>query len=507
MGVALPSDDKQASANNKQDEKSGTKRSFFGHPWGLLNLCSTEFCERFSYYGMRAILIYYIYASVSSGGLGLPEEDALYVLSLFGAAVYLLSVVGGWMADRLIGSYRAVFYGGIVIAAGHIVLSIPNGGPPATFAALGLIAVGTGLLKPNVSQMVGTLYSERDRRRQAGFNIFVMGINLGSFFSPFITGIVADEYTYHAAFAIPAVFMFIALGVYRGLTKKTLKDVPRVAPNPIKASEAKSMAVKVIAVLAGATAVILILVGFKLVTLQTFGTLMPFISLVIVVVLFGQMLLDKGLSKVEKHRLIAYGALFIAATIFWAIEEQQSSVFAILADGRVDNAVGALQVLPAWYQSVNPLVIIVLAPVCALVWQRWRRQPSIFAKMCVGLVLTAVAFVVPAIGFLGLGGEDKVSPLMIVVPIVLFSVGELFVSPVGLSATTELAPGKYQSRMMSIWFLANTFGQGINAFCFRWFSKAEPSGFFIGYAVAAVAISLLLILLLRPLTRWTHGIH
>jgi POT family proton-dependent oligopeptide transporter len=428
-------------------------------------------------------------------------------MTLFGASVYLLSVLGGWMADRIIGSYRAVFYGGIIIAAGHVVLSIPSGGVLGTFAALALIAIGTGLLKPNVSQMVGALYSEHDRRRQAGFNLFVMGINLGSFFSPLITGTMAESISYHAAFSVPALFMVIALLVYRGLSKKTLGDIPKVAPNPITRPEAKQMAINCGLGIIVIVAVVFFLSSLHLLTLETFSILMPLVSLGIVVVLFLQMFIDKSLSKVERNRLLAYIAIFVAATIFWAVEELQSSVFAVLADGRAENSIGFMQVPAAWYQSVNPLVIIVLAPLLAIVWQRWVRQPSIFIKLCFGLALTAISFIIPALGFAGIVDGAKVSPLMLIIPIVLFSTGELFVSPVGLSATTELAPAKYQSRVMSIWFLANTFGQGINSFCVRFFNEAAPSGFFFGYAVAVIAVVVLLVLLIKPLSRWTHGVR
>ncbi|MDR2492983.1 MAG: oligopeptide:H+ symporter [Coriobacteriales bacterium] len=482
------------------NSKKGTTRTFFGHPLGLLNLFSTEFCERFSYYGMRAILVYYIYAASTDGGLGLTEQDALYVMTLFGSSVYLLSIVGGWLADRLIGSYRSVFYGGIVIAVGHVLLGLPFSGVPGTFAALSCIALGTGLLKPNVSQMVGTLYTERDRRRQAGFNIFVMGINLGSFFSPLIIGAVKDSAGYHVAFLIPAVFMVIALLIYRGLTPTTLRDVPKTAPNPLKASEAKRFALKAAVFVAVAAAASAVLVSLGLFTLESFSIIMPLFSLTIVVILFAQMFLDKSLARKDRHHLLAYIAIFIASTVFWAVEELQSSVFAVLAKTRADNDLLSFVFPAEWYQSINPLVIIILAPLLAVLWQKWKGQPSLFVKISIGLILTVVSFVIPAIGFADQGG-GLVSPLLLAVPIILFSAGELFVSPVGLSATTELAPLSYQSRLMSMWFLSNTLGQGINAFCVRYFDTGAPSLFFGGYAVAVAVVVIGIALLTKRLNR------
>jgi POT family proton-dependent oligopeptide transporter len=233
---------------------------------------------------------------------------------------------------------------------------------------------------------------------------------------------------------------------------------------------------------------------------------LPAVSLAIVVILFVQMFLDKSLTKVEKQRLLAYIAIFVAATVFWAIEELQASVFALLADQRANNAIGTMEIPAAWYQSINPLVIIILAPLLAVVWQNWKKQPSIFAKLCIGLLLTAVSFAIPAIGFAGIA-DDKVSPLLLIIPIILFSAGEMFVSPIGLSATTELAPNNYQSRLMSIWFLANTLGQGINSYCMRFFDSAAPSGFFVGYAIAVVVVVVLIFVLLKPLNRLTHEVR
>jgi POT family proton-dependent oligopeptide transporter len=480
-------------------------KGFFGHPLGLLNLFSTEFCERFSYYGMRAILVYYIYATVASGGLGLTKTDAMYIMSLFGGSVYLLSIIGGWVADRIIGSFKAVFIGGVVIALGHIVLGLPFSGLAGTFIALALIAIGTGFLKPNVSQMVGDLYDEADRRRLSGFNLFVMGINTGAFISPLVIGYVADQTTYHTAFFIPAAFMVIGLSVYAGLSKKTLHGVGKSVANPLSAEE-KSKFLKVIALgVVAVVAIVVILNALNALSLESFSIVLPVTCLSIVAILFATMIGDKTLSKTSRDRTIVYLAVYAVATVFWAVQELQASVFAVLIESRTDSTIAGVDVPDAWLQSINPLVIILVTPLLAILWQKWKKQPGAFVKMIFAMLLTGLSYVVPAIAFSMAGEGEMVNPLVLALPIIIFSLAECFISPVALSLTTQLADRKYQSRVMAIYFMSNTLGQGINSFCIRFFDEDNPSGFFYGYAVAAFLACALIVILIKPLIKRSHG--
>lgn len=481
-------------------------KKFFGHPLGLLNLFSTEFCERFSYYGMRAILVFYIYATVEEGGLGLTKTDAIQIISLFGSSVYLLTIVGGWLADRVLSSYNCVFIGGIIIACGHICLGLPFSAIPETFIALALIAIGTGLLKSNVSEMVGRLYSEGDRRRDAGFNLFVMGINLGSLFSPFIVGTTQKATNYHIAFTIPAVVMIIALVIYRGLSSRTLADISKKAPHPLSGDDAKNAIIKIVSGLIVIVIAVVVLIKTNLLTLDTFSIILPLISLIITIILFATMLMDKELTKVEKQRVWAYIAIYCGGVIFWAIEELQSSVMATYADTRANNFIGSFEVPAAWYQSINPLVIVAIAPLLAIVWTKMKKQPSFFGKSLIGLALTGVAFVIPGVAFLSINPDEKISPLVLIIPIVLFSVGELFVSPIGLSATTSLAPKKYSSRMMSLWFLNSAVALGANAFTVRFLDEDHPAGFFFGYAIVMGIVVLFIALMLKKLKKLANGV-
>ncbi|MDR1448151.1 MAG: oligopeptide:H+ symporter [Candidatus Ancillula sp.] len=481
--------------------KDKVTKTFLGHPIGLLNLFSTEFCERFSYYGMRAILVFYVYSSVASGGLGLSKQDALYVMTLFGSAVYMLSVLGGWLADRVIGAYYSILLGGAIIAVGHIVLGLPFTGVAGLFIALVLIAIGTGLLKPNVSSMVGTLYTDGDRRRAAGFNIFVLGINIGSFFSPIIVGGTQKVAGFHVAFTIPAVFMIVGLIVFYTLTKSTLGQIDHNPASPILPHERGRILTFFVVLILSIAVLVTILIALNILTLESFSIITPLVSVAIVTFLFASMISDKSLSKDERNKTISYIAIFVIAVVFWAIEELQSSVFATLAESRANNNVAGFHFPESWYQSVNPFVIIIGAPLLAIVWTKLKKQPSIIMKMTSGLFLTCISFLIPAFAFASVSHTQKVSPLFLIIPIAMFSLGELFVSPIGLSATTELAAKKYDSRLMAIWFLSNTLGQGINSFCVRFYDDQNPSPFFFGYAIVAAIIIVIVLLLLKPLKR------
>lgn len=487
--------------NNFPQDNNSQARTFFGHPLGLLNLFSTEFCERFSYYGMRAILVFYIYANVGEGGLGLSMQDALFAMSLFGGSVYLLSVIGGWLADRIFSSYKSVFIGGVIIAIGHIVLSLPFTKIPGTFCALSLIALGTGLLKPNISQMVGDLYEENDRRQVAGFNLFVMGINLGSFFSPLITGYVQKIAGYHIAFSIPAILMFVALFIYSALSKNTLFSINKKPIFPLAADEAHKLVKNTIFAVVIIIALLTPLHLLKALTLENFSIILPVACTIIVIGLFASIFTDGEVTEAEKNKVKAYIAVFIASTIFWAIEELQSSVFAVLADTRANNNMFGFEIPAAWYQSINPLIIVILAPILAYLWQRWKNQPSAFSKIIFALILSMISFIIPAVCFAITPNNIMISPLLVALPIILFSNAELFISPIGLSSTTDLAPKNYKSRFYSLWFLSNTLGQGINAYSVRFFNEDAPSLFFAGYSVGVAIIILGLLIMLKPLKK------
>ncbi|RSK50673.1 peptide MFS transporter [Bacillus canaveralius] len=469
------------------------QKGFFGHPKGLFTLFFTEFWERFSYYGMRAILLYYMYYEISEGGLGLDQTTAASIMAVYGALVYMSGIIGGWIADRLLGTSRTVFYGGVLIMLGHIVLSFP-GGVTALFVSMALIVIGTGLLKPNVSSVVGDLYSDEDTRRDAGFSIFYMGINLGGFLAPLIVGTVGQQYNYHLGFSLAAIGMMLGLITFVLTKKKNLGLAGTHVPNPLTKEERK----KVFGII-GISAVIIIILGAVSIqtgflTIERFIFLISILGIIIPTLYFIVMYNSPKTNEVEKSRIIAYIPLFIAAMIFWAIQEQGSIILALYADNRTQLSLGGIEITPSWFQSLNPLFIIFLAPVFAWLWVKLgNRQPSTSKKFAYGLFFAGLSFLVMIIPAAMNGSETLVSPLWLVLSFFLVVLGELLLSPVGLSATTKLAPAAFSAQTMSLWFLSNASAQAINAQIVKLY-RPETEIIYFG-AIGAVAILLGVILL------------
>ncbi|WP_214707724.1 MULTISPECIES: peptide MFS transporter [Exiguobacterium] len=483
------------------------QKGFFGQPKGLFTLFFTEFWERFSYYGMRAILVFYMYYEVSEGGLGLDQNVALSIMSVYGALVYMSGVIGGWLADRVFGTSRAVFFGGVFIMLGHIVLSIP-GSLTFLFISMALIVIGTGLLKPNVSSIVGDLYHETDRRRDAGFSIFYMGINLGAFISPLIVGGVQKSYGFHWGFALAAVGMFIGLVVFLVTKKGNLGLAGSYVPNPLTPSE-KRNAIKyttIAVVLIGGLLAVLIPQG--LFTINTFIGLVGVFGIAIPTIYFIIMYRSPKTTEVERSRIIAYIPLFIASVMFWAIQEQGATILASYADKRTDLEFLGITLSPAWFQSLNPLFIIMLAPVFAWLWVRLGdREPSIPTKFAFGILFAGLSFLVILLPAYFGGPDTLVNPLWLVLSYFIVVLGELSLSPVGLSATTKLAPAAFSAQTMSLWFLSNAAAQGINAQLVRFYSPENEMLYFGIIGGAAIVLSLILFALAPVIKKYMRGIH
>ena len=479
--------------------KTITGPSFFGHPLGLLSLFATELCERFSYYGMRAILLYFMYNSVADGGLGIDYTAALVIMSIFGSLVYLASILGGWMADRVFGPYKGVLLGGLIIMAGHIVLGMPLG-KLGLFISLLLIVLGTGLLKPNVSVMVGQLYEDGDSRRQSGFSLLIMAINIGSFFSPLIVGSVSISFGYHVAFLIPAIIMVAALAVYVIMGKKTLKGIGRQVVAPLSPREKRKWLIIAIVVIVILVAATLFFLSSDSINIHIIGEIMPLVCTIIAAFLFLYIIRDKEITPVERTRVCVFIPIFLAAAIFWAVAEQQASTIALIADARVNNVIGNFNIPPSWYASVNPLIIIILSPIFAVLWTKLdKRQPSDFAKISVGLFMAFCGFSILALAFWLVGSTGQISPLWIVGGMAVMTLGELLLSPIGLSATTLLSPERHRSKMMSLWFIASALGQGIISLTVHLFDETAPEKFYFSYAIVALVVGLILFLMRKKL--------
>ncbi|GGV81049.1 oligopeptide:H+ symporter [Streptomyces griseoloalbus] len=434
----------------------GSEKTFFGHPRGLATLFMTEMWERFSYYGMRALLPLYL---VAPGGLNLSAGTATAIYSVYLSLVYLLTMPGGWFGDRVWGPRKTVAVAGGVIMLGHLTLALPSTG--TFYAGLGLVAIGSGLLKANISTMVGQLYQgPDDPRRDGGFTVFYMGINLGAFAAPLIIGTIGESVNWHLGFALAALGMGLGVAQFL-LGSRHLDARSSVVPKPLSAQE-RSSTLRKAALWAGIAVVAYAVVGFSgnytlnwiLVPLTLLGVIVP-------VMVIARIKRDKDLDRAEQSKMSAYIWFFVAAAIFWMIYDQGGSTLSIFADSSAENSVLGWDFPVSWYQSVNPVLIMALAPVFAWIWlalNRRGKEPSTIVKFASGLVLVGVSFFLFLAPLSIAGGGHKAAALWLVAIYFTQTVGELLLSPVGLSVTTKMAPAKYASQMMGVWFLAVTAG-------------------------------------------------
>jgi POT family proton-dependent oligopeptide transporter len=480
--------------------------SFFGHPRGLSTLFFTEMWERFSYYGMRALLILFMIAPVSQKGLGfsIPKAGAIY--GLYTAMVYLLSLPGGWLADRLIGQRRAVLYGGILIALGHFSLAIPD--IRTFYLGLVLIVLGTGGLKPNVSTMVGQLYGDNDHRRDAGFSLFYMGINIGALTAPLLCGYLGEKINWHLGFALAGIGMTLGLIQYllggRNLGQVGLHPFP--AADPIRAQKQKKyflfgLGAVCTLILAAAA---LSSAGVLRIDIADIGNAGGIVLTAVVLCAFGWIFLAGKWTKVERNRLLAILVLFIAACLFWAAYEQAGSTLNLFADKNTRLSLFGYAYPASWFQSLNSCYILALAPFFAWLWVRLgSKDPSSPAKFAGGLIFVGLGFAI----LIPVATGAQVSPLWLILTYLLHTIGELLLSPVGLSAMTKLAPARVASLMMGVWFLADSVGNYIGgrvASVYNSFPLPELFGFVAGFTILA---GIIMAVLVRPIKKLMEGVN
>ncbi|MFC7391920.1 peptide MFS transporter [Scopulibacillus cellulosilyticus] len=493
-------------SSKDQELKDIPQKGFFGHPRGLFTLFSTELWERFSYYGMRAILILYMYDKISNGGLGINQGTAAAIMSVYGSLVYMSGIIGGWIADRLLGNRRTIFWGGVLIMLGHIALSFP-GGLTALFVSMFFIVMGTGLLKPNVSKVVGDLYSVDDARRDSGFSIFYMGINLGAFISPYIAGTLGQKVNYHLGFATAAVGMALGLIFYVISGRKSLGDAGKRVANPLKPEERKKVFTRLM--IGAVIIVLLVIVGMitHTLTVNGFTTLISILGIVIPICYFVVMFMSKQTTAVEKSRLLAYIPLFIAAVMFWSIQEQGSVTLAIYANERTQLDLWGFHIPSSWFQSLNPVFIIIFAPIFAALWLKLgKRQPITPNKFSLGLILAGLSYLVLLIPALMYGTDKLVSPLWLVLSFFLVTLGELCLSPVGLSVTTKLAPKAFSAQIMSLWFLSDAAGQAINAKVTPLYNAHTEVAYFGIIGIIGVILGVILLFIAPKIHNYMHGL-
>ncbi|MGW2180108.1 peptide MFS transporter [Streptomyces sp. NPDC001732] len=435
---------------------SGSEKTFFGHPRGLATLFMTEMWERFSFYGMRALLPLYL---VSGSGLHMNAATATSIYSIYLAMVYLLAMPGGWFGDRVWGPRRTVTVSASVIMLGHLTLALPGSG--TFFAGLALVALGSGLLKANISTMVGHLYDgPEDPRRDGGFTVFYMGINLGAFAAPLVIGTVGEKVNWHLGFALAAVGMALGLAQFL-IGTRHLSERSSVVPKPLSAEERRSTLRKGLIWLIVAAVFYGVLVATGVYTLNWALVPITVAGLIIPIAVLTRIKRDRDLSKTEQSKMSGYIWFFVAAAVFWMIYDQGGSTLSLFGESSTTNSLLGLNFPTSWYQTINPVFIMALAPVVAWIWlalNRRGKEPSTVVKFGSGLFLVGVSFFVFMLPLTIASDGDKVSPMWLVSIYFLQTVGELCLSPVGLSVTTKMAPAKYGSQMMGVWFLAVTAG-------------------------------------------------
>ncbi|SFQ73866.1 proton-dependent oligopeptide transporter, POT family [Amycolatopsis arida] len=458
---------------------------FFGHPRALGNLFGVEMWERFSFYGMQAILIYYLYYSTADGGLALPEGTATSIVGAYGGLVYLSTIVGAWIADRVIGSERVLFYSAILIMFGHISLALLPGFV-GVGVGLGCIALGSGGLKANATSLVGTLYSEHDERRDGGFTIFYMGVNIGALLGPILTGLAHTNLGFHYGFGLAAIGMALGLIQY-SFGRKNLGGEVNVVPNPLPAALRPLVVGGVVAVVA----VIVVLVLTGVITAANLSDITVVVVLAAAIGYFAVILSSKGITTVERRRVFSFIPMFIASFAFFSLFQQQFTVVPIYFAERVDRTIGGWQMPEAWVNSINPVFIILLATVFAALWTKLgSRQPSTPIKFAMGTAAMGASFLL----FLPItGGEPNSAPLFMIVVILLgFTVAELMLSPVGLSLSTKLAPKRFRTQMVALNFLSIALGTAMAGSLAQYYSVDDEATYFGTVGGVAVLLGLAL---------------
>jgi len=438
-------------------------RGFVGHPRGLATLFFTEMWERFSYYGMRAFLILYMVAPVAAGGLGFTDRHAASIYGTYTGSAWAASILGGLLADRLLGQYRTVLIGGIIIAAGHFTLAFKS--LPSFYAGLALIVMGTGCLKPNVSTLVGSLYPQGDSRRDAGFSIFYMGINLGATLGPLIAGYLAQNVNWHIGFACAGVGMTLGLIQYVIGRNNLTKGIARLGQQAVGT--------------AGTSAVR--------------QTAEP----------------ARGITTDEWKRIAAIVFFFAAAVIFWGAYEQAGSTLNLFADRYTRLEMFGFRFPSSWFQSVQPIFVIILAPLFGALWMSLgRHEPSVPTKFALGLLFMGLAFAVliPAGSMAQSGAGIRVSPWFLIWSYFISELGELCVSPIGLSAVTKLAPLRIVGLMMGVWFLSNAFGNKLAGWAAGFFSTVPLHDLFREVTIVLIVAAAVMFVLVKPIKTLMAGV-
>ena len=457
-----------------------------------------------SFYGMRALLVLFMVDSMEHGGLGFTDEKATAIYGLYTAGVYLAALPGGWMADRLLGGQAAVWIGGCLIAVGHFVLAVPQ----SSFFFLGLLLVvlGTGLLKPNVSTLVGQLYPEGGARRDSGFTLFYMGINLGAALGPLICSALGEKWNWHYGFAAAGLGMVVGLFQFRS-TRHHLGSAGALPPHP-PASPGRAWMLIALGISLVVGLVLLSWLG--VISLDPVGLAQKSTAAItgLAVAYFLWAFTLAGLNPKERGRLGVILILFLAAALFWSGYEQAGSSLNLFADRYTDRKILKFEIPTGWFQTLPAVFVILLAPGVAGIWLTLSRRgwnPSLIVKLAWGLIFLALGFLVLVVGSRRALAQGTVWPTWLILTYLLHVLGELLLSPVGLSSVTQLAPSRLAGQMMGVWFLAASLGNLLAGLLAGQVGGTHASAMptqFLQVAAVVGGAGFLLLWVSRPIRRW-----
>jgi POT family proton-dependent oligopeptide transporter len=430
---------------------------------------------------MQGILLYYMYFTAAQGGLEIEQGLAAGLVGAYGGGVYLSTILGAWLADRIFGSERVLFGSAILIMAGHVALALVPG-IPGLIAGLVLVGVGSGGLKANATALVGSLYAEKDERRDAGFSIFYMGINAGALIGPLVTGWLQESRGFHWGFgAAAAVGMAVGLVIY-ALGRKKLPEEAHRVPNPLPAAERTRYGL----VFAGIAAIVAALLLTGTVNAENLAMSMAYAAIGASVLYFALIFSSKKVNAAERGRVAAFIPLYIASAAFWALFQQQFTFIAVYSEEKLDRNLLGWEMPAAWIQSINPVFIIIFAGVMAALWTRLgHKQPGSALKFSIGLFVMGLAF----LAFIPLAGEGKTPLLALVGILFLFTLAELFLSPIGLSVTTKLAPKAFHTQMVALFFLSVSLGTTLAGILSGLYNPDDELPYFIGVGGTAMLIA------------------
>ncbi len=472
-------------------------KTFFGHPRMLFNLFSVEMWERFSFYGMQGILAYYMYFEVSKGGLGLDQGLSLSLVGAYGGTVYLSTIFGAWIADRLLGSEKVLFYTGIMIMLGHIALAALPGVAGLTIGLL-LVALGSGGLKATASSLVGSLYTEKDPRRDAGFSIFYMGVNIGALVGPLLTGLLQTRLGFHYGFGLAAIGMALGLIIY-AFGRKKLPEETHYVTDPLPKNQRIRYG---IGALIGLAVVVALLVT-GVVHAENLATTIAIIVVAASIIYFVVILSSKNVNATERRRVTAFIPLYIASAAFWALFQQQFTFIAVYSEERLDRNLFGWTMPPSWTQSINPVFIIIFAAVFAAIWTKMGdKQPSTALKFSGALIIMGIAFLV----FIPLNSLEKTPLLALAGILFLFTMAELLLSPIGLSVATKLAPVVFTTQMVALFYLSVSLGTTLAGILAGFYTKGNEIPYFLTLGVTAIVLGVALMLAVKPIKNLMSGV-